>query len=291
MLRWPCPTLPRGFARTVPMIDREQEILRTLHAGDIPAAFQLSAEAGWNQTDEDWHTLLDLAPKTCFGIEIRGELASTTTLLCYGRRLGWIGMVLTKSGFQRRGLARKLLQHTLNVADKIGMETLKLDATDQGQQLYLQCGFREEHQIERWQRPGQKTARFASARPRSGEWAERDLKHFGADRLSLLERLAQRNSPMLQNRAYLFARPGRVCAYLGPSIADDAGDTRTLISRCLESAGGSWFWDLFPDNRQSVAMASDLGFTPQRHLLRMARRRELEQNYDATYAIAGFELG
>src|SRR5215831_7863784 len=135
------------------MSERKEEILRSLRVDDVSEAFQLSAQAGWNQTEEDWHLLLELAPGTCFGIEIRGELASTTTLLCYGRRLGWIGMVLTKSGFQRRGLARKLLQHTLNVADKIGMETLKLDATDQGQHLYLQCGFREEHQIERWQRP------------------------------------------------------------------------------------------------------------------------------------------
>jgi len=273
------------------MIESDKELLRPLHVDDIPAAFRLSAQAGWNHTEEDWHTLLDLAPETCFGIEISGKLASTTTLLCYGRRLGWIGMVLTKSEFQRRGLARRLLQHTLNVADKMGMETLKLDATDQGQHLYLQCGFREEHQIERWQRPDEKTAQFPSGRPSSRTWAEGDLKDFGADRLSLLERLAQRNSPMLQNRAYLFARPGRVCAYLGPCIGDDAGDARTLISTCLESAGGSWFWDLFPGNRHAAAIARDLGFTPQRHLLRMARGKELEQNIDATYAIAGFELG
>src|SRR5215831_17136543 len=133
MLQSPCPTLPNGFARIAPMIDSEEEILRPLNVGDIPAAFQLSQQAGWNQTEEDWHTLLNLAHETCFGIEIQGQLASTTTLICYGRLLGWIGMVLTRSDFRRRGLARKLLQHTLNVADKMGIETLKLDATDQGQ--------------------------------------------------------------------------------------------------------------------------------------------------------------
>ena len=273
------------------MTDSEEEILRTLRMDDVPAAFQLSAEAGWNQTEEDWRTLLGLAPESCFGIEIRGQLASTTTLLCYGRRLGWIGMVLTKSEFQRRGLARKLLQHTLNVADKIGLETLKLDATDQGQSLYLQCGFRGEREIQRWFRPDGRSAQFPSVSSSSSAWAERDLKYFGADRLPLLERLAQRNSPLLRNRTYLFARPGRVCSYLGPCVSDNPADARTLIYGCLGSNGGSWFWDVFPANRSALTIARDFGFKPQRQLVRMARGKDLTQNIDATYAIAGFELG
>ena len=174
------------------MPESNDEILRALRAEDVSAAFQLSAQAGWNQTEEDWRTLLDLAPETCFGIDIRGELASTTTLICYGQRLGWIGMVLTKSKFQRRGLARKLLQHTLNVADKMGIETLKLDATDQGQPLYTQCGFRGEHQTERWSRPEAKTAQLSRAQSSPGSWCDRDPNYFGADRLPLLELLAKR---------------------------------------------------------------------------------------------------
>ena len=291
MLRSPCPTSPSGFARTVPMIDREEEVLRPLDVDDMPAAFQLSSQAGWNQTEDDWRTLLDLAPKTCFGIEIQGRLASTITLICYGRRLGWIGMVLTRTEFQGRGLARKLLQHTLHLADKMGMETLKLDATDQGQQLYLQSGFRGEHPIERWSRHDGRTAQFPSGPFPRRAWAERDLKYFGADRLPLLERLAQRNSLLLRNRAYLLARPGRVCAYLGPCVSDNPEDARSLISTCLEEKLGSWSWDLFPGNHNALGIARDLGFTPQRHLLRMARGKELAQNIDATYAIAGFELG
>ena len=45
------------------MTESNDEILRTLRAEDIPAAFQLSAQAGWNQTEEDWRTLLELAPE------------------------------------------------------------------------------------------------------------------------------------------------------------------------------------------------------------------------------------
>src|SRR4029077_10308149 len=102
----PCRISRSGFARSLFMAERE--ILRTLRLEDVPSAFQLSAQAGWNQTEEDWRMLLELAPKTCLAIEANGQLAATTTLLCYGQQLAWIGMVLTKTEFQRRGFARKL---------------------------------------------------------------------------------------------------------------------------------------------------------------------------------------
>ena len=129
--------------------------LRRLRAEDIRPAAQLSAQAGWNQTEEDWRTLLDLSPEGCLAIEVDGHLAATTTLLCYGRRLAWIGMVLTKAQYQRRGLARRLLAHGLEIADKMGIATIKLDATDQGQPLYERLGFRNEQEIERWSRPAE----------------------------------------------------------------------------------------------------------------------------------------
>src|SRR6059058_967075 len=124
------------------MTELGSEKLRRLRAEDIPAAAELSARAGWNQTEEDWRTLLELSPEGCWAIEVDGHLAATTTLLCYGRRLAWIGMVLTEASYQRRGFAKKLLAHVLETAEKMRIETIKLDATDQGQPIYQQFGFR-----------------------------------------------------------------------------------------------------------------------------------------------------
>jgi GNAT superfamily N-acetyltransferase len=268
-------------------------VMRLLNGSDIPAAVQLSEEASWNQTGEDWRMLIDLASEGCLAIEVDGELAATTTLLCYGRRLAWIGMVLTRLQYRGRGFARRLLTQALAQADQMGIETVKLDATDQGKPIYEKLGFRSEQAVERWSRPGSADVPglLSNALP-TAEWRGADYRAFGADRAQLLEKLAHRNPPFSVDRSYLFTRPGRQMAYLGPCVCDAPETARTLIERALQTAGSSgWSWDLLLNNANAVAIAQNLGFTPRRHLLRMVRGKDLHGKEDAIYAIAGFELG
>jgi GNAT superfamily N-acetyltransferase len=264
---------------------------RLLQAEDVPGAFLLSAEAGWNQTEDDWRTLLGLAPNTCWAVEIEKRLAATTTLLCYGKRLGWIGMVLTRNQCRRRGIAKRLLAKVLSQADEMGIETLKLDATEQGRPLYEQFGFQCEQEIERWQRPGEGAQLLPIVPHANDVWRSFDSVAFGADRSQLLEKLNQRLPQFSQAQSYLFARQGRVTAHLGPCVSEDPITARSLFSTTLQGTSCGWSWDLLPANREAAAIAQDLGFAPQRQLLRMARGKELRGQESAIYAIAGFELG
>jgi GNAT superfamily N-acetyltransferase len=270
---------------------------RLLRQEDITTALKLSADAGWNQTEEDWQTLLDLASDSCWGIEMDGTLVATTTLLRYGRRLGWIGMVLTDQKYRRRGLAKTLLERVLAQADKLAVETIKLDATDQGLPLYEQFGFRAEQEIERWSRPATASGKDAPAKSRpggqeeDGAWRKSDAAVFGADRTQLLETLARENSPISRSRSYIFFRKGRATKHLGPCVSESSPIARSLIEEAVRASSSSWSWDLLPRNAEAVAIARDLGFTPQRHLVRMTRGRNLRANGNKIYATAGFELG
>jgi GNAT superfamily N-acetyltransferase len=270
-------------------------ILRKLRAADIPAAMQLSTEAGWNQTDEDWRLLIDLAPEGSLAIEIDGELASTATLFCYGRRLAWIGMVLTKVAYRGRGFARRLLTETLSLADHMQIETVKLDATDQGQPLYEKLGFRSEQAVERWARPHSTDVpvpALSSDAATANAWQAADQRAFGLDRSKLLASLAHRHAPLSVTRSYLLTRPGRLTGYLGPCVAETPEAARALIVQALQKANpGGWSWDLLPENAHAAALARDLAFTPRRHLLRMVRGKDLRGQEESIYAIAGFELG
>jgi GNAT superfamily N-acetyltransferase len=271
-------------------------ILRPLTVGDIAAAFQLSADAGWNQTVEDWRMLIDLSPEGCIAIDVDGEISATATLMCYGRTLAWVGMVLTKRQHRGQGFARRLLTQALGRADQMGIETVELDATDEGKPIYEELGFRSEHAAERWSRPasldGPKNLSNmpADAQP-TGGWCSRDTNAFGADRSQVLNDLSRRNPPLAIESSYVLTRPGRQTAHLGPCVSDSPTTARTLIERALQTSSSSWSWDLLPDNANAVAIARDFGFAPRRRLMRMVRGKDLRTKTEEIYAIAGFELG
>lgn len=270
-----------------------QENLRRLDAADLQGAVGLSRLANWNQTNDDWKMLLRLDPQGCFAIEFDGQIVATTTLLCYGKRLAWIGMVLTRPEYRRRGFAKRLMQAALERASDLKIESIKLDATADGQPLYEKLGFKTEQVIERWFRDGRST--IAPARPAlrtATPPLEMDDEAFGADRARVLQELASRNPPDSTGEAYNFSRDGARCRYLGPCVGRDQKSARTVIAHTLQaSPQSSWYWDLLTTNQNAIDLAKEFGFAPQRRLERMVLGGSITKNDQMVYAIAGFELG
>ena len=265
--------------------------IRTLTRADIPAALQLSTLAGWNQTADDWHILLHLAPNGCLAVEVDQQIVATATLLCYGDRLAWIGMVLTHPEHRHRGYAKQLFARLLAAANTLGVRTLKLDATEQGRPLYGSYGFKEEQPIERWERPTRES-HAAGCEFDISRILELDRRAFGADRSDLLKNLALHSSVISNGAGFAFSRSGRAASYLGPCVAEESASARQLIEEAVQhSAGKGWYWDLLPSNRNAVKLATELGFSRQRRLTRMFRGDEFRGEDDLVYAIAGFELG
>jgi len=268
--------------------------VRLLRAADIPQAMRLKQAAGWNQTEEDWLRLIDLEPEGCFGIERDGRLVATTTAICYGRRLAWIGMVLTDVEFRGQGLASELMRQALAFTDGRQVEWVKLDATDMGRPLYRKFGFVDECPIERWVRPSGARTPACRVETRLDARAELHDVGFGADRSDLLSRLAMGERVSIAGSGYAMGRPGAKAAYFGPCVADSAGAAREFVEWFLaRHAGESVYWDLLPENREAVQLAVDFGFECDRVLVRMARGagRPLESDASLVYAIAGFEFG
>jgi ribosomal protein S18 acetylase RimI-like enzyme len=267
--------------------------LRLLHAADLAAALELSRLAGWNQTTDDWQRLLRLEPQGCFGIEVDDRIVATTTLLCYGTRLAWIGMVLTMPDYRRMGFAQRLVQAALERSAALKIESVKLDATAQGLPLYEKLGFRTEQIVERWYHDGRWTHAPLKPVPPSVQYSlAADLEAFGADRASLLRELALHNPPNSVAGAFSFSRNGAHSSYLGPCIAQEQKAARLVIEQCLRGSSESgWYWDLLTANKNASEMATEFGFVPQRRLERMVFGNRFHKNDNMVYAIAGFELG
>ena len=123
----------------------------TLRSSDLPGAMELSRSAGWNQTIEDWEMLLRLDPQGCFAIELDDRIVATTTLLCYGATTGLDRDGADQAGVSAHGLcAGDSCRAALDRAAELKIESIKLDATPQGQPLYEKLGFQTEQIIERW---------------------------------------------------------------------------------------------------------------------------------------------
>jgi GNAT superfamily N-acetyltransferase len=256
----------------------DRGMISRLTPNDIPRILELSSEAGWNQTPEDWRLLIDISPDLCFGIECNNQLAATATLVCYGTRLAWLGMVLTRTEFRRRGFARALVSHILEAAGRLGIRTVKLDATAQGQPLYESLGFVAEQEIQRW-----------SGR---GLGSESGTNDPSADRQRLKEFLVRRSqSPNDVEAESILHRKGLRASYLGPCLAHSRDSAAKLIQSVLAYDNGQWFWDLLPANSGAVELANRFGFTLDRRLIRMSRGAALREDESTIYAIAGFEFG
>jgi GNAT superfamily N-acetyltransferase len=271
--------------------------IRLMTAADLPAAMLLKQAAAWNQTADDWRAVLELSPDACWVAEIDGQVAGSTTLLCYGAELAWVGMVLTALEFRRRGVARRLVSHALADCSRRGIACSKLDATDMGRPLYLELGYIDEQPIERWRREAPLgSQQFPLTAPFDLEaCAPLDRLAFGLDRKTMLERLAAvpHAVALTTPDGFILGRPGVNAYFLGPCAALSRSEARRLILAALHAVRAhSFFWDLLPGNRQAAELAAELGFKPIRRLMRMVRPGLKPFGaLDRTWATAGFEYG
>ena len=283
------------------MPDSARVEIRLLRESDIAAAMDLKRSAGWNQTEADWRTLLQLEPNGCFAAVIDDQLVGTTTTTSYGSELAWIGMVLVQSEQRRKGIATKLLHTALEyLGSKVS--TVKLDATADGKHVYERIGFEVESLIERWSKTGEPVSfnqqpEMIDSNARR-EILQFDRREFGADRSKLLKILLAECVRCAVTRAadgsltgYALARSGSNAAYVGPVVSLQRSQTITLLDQLVEQLQpGPVYVDINRNWGECGQLLSERGFAKQRDLIRMKRGPAIPTN-PSVFAIAGPEIG
>lgn len=288
------------------MSDTGEIEIRLLAERDVAEAMRLKAEAGWNQTEEDWRRLLRLGPRGCFAATAGGRLVATITTTTYGRTLAWVGMVLVDPRFRRKGIATALVRAALDSLEAEGVATVKLDATPEGVPVYASLGFETELQIERWTCTASGNTLedgmsddVAPAQPFE-EVFEFDRRAFGADRSELLKALSEEGcvTPSLSVRGgslrgYAMARRGSQATYVGPVVAEEAETAAFLLGNLLGRLGpGQVYVDLNTTFEGGARELAVRGFIKQRELIRMRRgKRNTAGTSHRVFSIAGPEVG
>ena len=281
--------------------------VRTLTVEDTGQAIGLSHAERWNQTLKDWELLTGHMENVCLAAVDGERIIGTSTAMVYENRVAWIGMVLVDRACRGRGLSRLLLD-TLFEKLEPGL-SLKLDATPAGQPVYEKYGFRDEYLVYRMTRPplSLKSSPFDNdplpERITPGNLSEAigfDRQVFGAGRQVLVDFLLD-NDPgsallIRQDKninGLTLGRKGARFHQVGPVMASCTEDARRLITWSLKGMEGDpVVMDVLEDKKELMEWLTTLGFSPQRHFVRMFRN---ENPYPGKpenhFLIAGPEFG
>lgn len=258
---------------------------------EVPAMLALSAEAGWNQTEDDWRIFLQQGQVFACRGEAGGKPVATAAILPYGG-FAWISMVLVTASWRQKGLGTHLLRHCIAELQKRGCVPY-LDATPAGENVYLPLGFQPVWSITRWQ--GHGGGQSAKAEPFDLDASLKlDQASFGFARDPLLRSFTARKPELAMQKdgGFVAARSGRLATQIGPLAAPNETVALDLLRKALDRIAGPVFLDV-PDR---WTMLSDelkaRGFTVQRGFRRMALNTSVSNgNPDQSFVLAGPEFG
>ncbi|NDV86559.1 GNAT family N-acetyltransferase [Aurantimonas aggregata] len=269
-----------------------------LSAGESTRGVELSSEAHWNQTPEDWRHFLARGHVLCER-DGGGRAIATGGLMTYGD-VAWIGLVLVTPAWRRRGLATRLMRRCMDLAAEQGA-LAGLDATPDGAKVYEGLGFRAIDRLTRFRRAVDESAGSAPGEELLTPDADAvdrlcalDAGAFGADRSALLADIAARPGARLYRAddAAALVRLGRTARHVGPLHAGSEEAATRLLARILEEERGPLLIDFFDRHSTIAAWLAKQGFSGERPFLRMTLGGALlPGSPDTAFAAAGPEYG
>jgi creatinine amidohydrolase len=256
--------------------------LRPMQPADIGAGLQLCRAAGWNQVRADWELYLSQNPSGCSVLVRNGAVAGTVITVDYQGRFSWVGMVLVRPEFRGAGLGTRLLQVAFGHLRTC--ETVKLDATPAGRQVYLPLGFVDEYGLMRMEGVAAGGA-YGGAGNAVRPMTERDLAAvaaldepvFGARREHVL-RAYWRSAPHLAHVAerggalagFALGRRGHTHDQVGAIVAPERETACGLLKAVLAGNPGQRFLlDATLHDPDWLRWLKEIGFREQRPYTRM----------------------
>jgi Acetyltransferase (GNAT) domain len=272
---------------------------RLLTEDHISECVALSAEAGWNQTIEDWG--LFLRHGTVLGLRTaHGTTVASAAVLPYPDDFAWISMVLVSASRRRERIGTSILEACCVEVARRGLVAM-LDATPAGERIYHPLGFEAICNLSRWQ--GVINSGANSPVGVRGMAAgdiplviSIDAVAFGSRREFLIESLF-RQRPQLafvseDNTSFVLARPGRTATQIGPLVATNEDAADALLSAALGRVSGPVFLDLIDGRNILMRHLRQRGFSVQRPFLRMGlKRRAPFGDLAHLFVVAGPEFG
>jgi ribosomal protein S18 acetylase RimI-like enzyme len=215
-------------------------------------------------------------------------------------------MVLVDPTHRRKGIGLSLLEQALEIVKDV--ESIKLDATPAGRQVYVKLGLKDEYGLSRMRVSSWNAQNLVSseAAPLTSEDLDVvgliDQRVFGADRMALLRWMLD-GAPELAFKVvsadglvgYCFGRPGYNYTHIGPIVVANADVAIELASAALRNCGDKLvILDVPHGDEAWRGWLGQVGFTELRPFVRMYKGKNLDRGSGISwsqYAILGPEFG
>jgi predicted N-acetyltransferase YhbS len=277
-----------------------------MQPGDIVYAMKLSNAEGWNQTENDWKLLIESPQNVCLVAEYNKKIIGTTTAMNYANQIAWIGMVLVAKESRGQGISKLLLTNILKKLESF--ESIKLDATPAGKQVYQKFDFKDEYLITRVVTGSMTNLSFEDDTTLAESIRLKDIEEivaldehvFGTNRRQLIESLINRypHKAWLLKRnnsiaGFALGRDGNKYHQVGPVCGSTINDVKMLIRRALkELIYQPVVIDVLSEKEDLISWLHSIGFTMQRHFVRMYKKENLFPGIvNKQYLICGPEFG
>jgi ribosomal protein S18 acetylase RimI-like enzyme len=282
--------------------------IRPFEEEDIDFAYKLDVMEQWNDTRNDIKRMFSYEPNGCFIAEINGKHVGHVFSVSYGR-LGWIGLMIVKAEFRRRGIGTLLLKRTIDYLLSRKVKTIRLEAVSTVADLYRKLGFVDEYDSLRFIGVSGKIKSLSShcVNPlkKEGiiELAKFDATYFGADRKKVLSELFQSNPQLCfvshegpKIVGYIMCRETEGGYRIGPWVCNPENPqvARELLMGCMEGLGHGWklYVGVPAVNKMAVEVLGEFGFEQYSKSIRMRFGKKLKDEcVSGVFGIAGPEKG
>lgn len=213
-------------------------------------------------------------------VEVDGSIVGTGCCVAYADgKFGWVGLVATAPGYERRGIGTSITEHLVEVLAGHGCAAV-LDASAVGGPVYERMGFADRGltQVMGYEGDGSGFVSDDACEPLTAadfdEVARFDAPRFGANRGDLLAAVIGQHP----GRALVLRRRGKVGGYLvaqeatlAPVVTDTAESLVSLVSAAMRLDWQRLPRISVPPESGHVATLRRLGFEHRRDLRHMRR--------------------
>ncbi|MBZ0283724.1 MAG: GNAT family N-acetyltransferase [Anaerolineae bacterium] len=275
--------------------------LRRLTDDDVQRGAALSQSVGWSQTAADWERSIAWGGEGSLGIAYGDQLAASAIAITYSPALAWIGLVITHADHQRRGLARAIMQATMENLKNRGVQTVMLDASTLGYPLYLSMGYTPLYEVRTWVGKPKLATKPEAVRAMTQadlfQITALDAHLLGAPRPQILTGYFEEGRGWViesqgQITGYAFTKPHGQVTRIGPWYAPSPAEAEWLLH-----AGAAVFQDqtlridIPQPNADASTLAERLGLEKGRAVTRMVYGGDAPGDMAKQYAIASFGTG